>query len=244
MNINEFKQKADRTHYLIYSRKLCNCNIIQLNKGKEISPTSNIITRAGKVKANEYLLGCSYCHKEKPEKIRKNTVEKLAAIIHPTYLFNEPCSKGHQVTIHTTKSFLLSYIPCDTCNKERLKERYIKQATNSNNGNTNLYIVKFKSKHSSEEFYKLGLTFTNISDRFKDWSKYYTIETLLFKEGDVEKTYNLEQSLHTALSTRNLSYTPYFTNNLGGSSECFVATEEFITKLTEYTNNKLTGYTK
>ena len=56
MNINEFKQKADRTHYLIYSRKLCNCNIIQLNKGKEISPTSNIITRVGKVKANEYLL--------------------------------------------------------------------------------------------------------------------------------------------------------------------------------------------
>lgn len=196
--------------------------------------------------------GCSYCHKEKPEKIRKNTVEKLAAIIHPTYKFNESCSKGHPVTIHTTKSFLLSYIPCDCCDKERLKDRYIKQSHNSNNGNTNLYIVKFKSKqslgasnkHSSEEFYKLGLTFTTISDRFKDWSKYYTIETLLFKEGSVEKTYNLEQSLHTSLTTRNLSYTPVYTNNLGGSSECFIATEEFITKLTEYTNNKIQGYTK
>ena len=250
MNINQFKAKAAEIHNLIYKNP-CTCDISAYNNN-DIKTTSNItLNGSSKQKANEYLLGCINCHPIPTSSSNKTlATDRFVQVAHKThgdkgYLYqvgssNFICPAHGPQPIGNLKQHLLSMSPCSICDSNRLRDRYIAQAHKSNNGNTNIYFVSFTSKTSSESFFKVGLCFGSLEDRFKDWLVHYDIAPIVFSTGNASDIYDLEQKIHQRIKLKQLSYTPMNAYNLGGASECFLADQECINKLKSYIINKTT----
>lgn len=250
MNINEFKQQSIETHSLIYTNN-CSCTITAYNNN-DIKTTSKITCIHNGCShiqpANEYLLGCEHCHTlpiNNNKDIATDRFVSLANIVHKGkgYMYKVGSSSfmcpvhGPQQILNC-RDHLTSMTPCTSCDSERLRDRYIKQANKSNKGNTNIYFVSFTSKHSSESFFKVGLCFGSLEERFKDWLIHYDIKPIVFSTGNAEYLYDLEQKIHHCIKEKQISYTPMNAYNLGGASECFLADPETLNKLKSYLINK------
>lgn len=252
MNINEFKQQSIETHNLIYTNN-CSCTITAYNNN-DIKTTSKItcIHKQGSLThiqpANEYLLGCEHCHTlpiNNNKDIATDRFVSLANIVHKGkgYMYKVGSSSfmcpvhGPQQILNC-RDHLTSMAPCTSCDSDRLRDRYIKQANKSNKGNTNIYFVSFTSKTTSESFFKVGLCFGSLEDRFKDWLIHYDIKPIVFSTGSAEYLYDLEQKIHHCIKEKQISYTPMLTYGLGGASECFMADPETSSKLKSYIINR------
>ena len=248
-SIYEFKTKATNTHSIIYKNP-CTCTLSS-HKTHDVKPTSNI-TLNGRttIKANEYLLGCPICHNRNTtstKEVATNPFIKLAYEIHGDkgYLYNLGssnfiCPAHGPQALGNLRNHLSSITPCTICDSNRLRARYISQANKSNKGLTNIYFVSFTSKTSSESFFKVGLCFGSLEDRFKDWLIHYDITPIVFSTGNAADIYDLEQKIHQRIKLKQLAYVPMNAYNLGGSSECFIADQECINKLKSYIINKTT----
>ena len=239
MNTKDYLNKSKSIHSILYT-KPCTCTLKNTN---DIKPTSKLYFNTNNTVANEYLLGCSVCHSNKKQSTSSIITSKfiqVANIIHDNkYLYvenssNYICPPHGPQTITNLRDHLLSITPCITCNKERLRNRYIKQATTSNNSITTLYLVKLYN--DKETFYKAGLTFESVVSRFKTVP--YNLEIITSITGDATTLYDLEQKIHDYHKEQNYSYTP--TKEFSGMPECFVASESYINKL----QTKIQGYTK
>lgn len=156
------------------------------------------------------------------------------------------CPRHGYQDLNNLKDHLLAITPCSACDKERLRYRYISQC-NTHGGNTNLYLLKFSSKdiyntlekeeqeqnQDIETFYKVGLCLTSIKDRFKLWTK-YNITPIQIINNDATKLYDLEQHIHNLIAKENSHYTPQHHQDLGGISECFILSEDRVSKLSQY----------
>ena len=268
MNLSIFIHKATETHNIIYKSQ-CTCTLTSPNL-HDLKVTSSLtLTNKGiitKIKANIYLLGCPICHKTViQERESMNTQEKntrvkatksfisLAHKIHEGkgYLYKYDsntflCPRHGYQDLNNLKDHLLAITPCTSCDKERLRDRYISQC-NSHGGNTNLYLLKFSIKDTHtpllekqqeqgqdiETFYKVGLCITSIKDRFKLWTK-YDITPIQIINNDATKLYDLEQYIHSLLDQQNSHYIPQHHQDLGGISECFILPEDRLSKLSQY----------
>lgn len=246
-SIYEFKTKATNTHSILYKNP-CTCSLSS-HKTHDVKPTSNI-TLNGRttIKANEYLLGCPICHNRhitSTKDVATNSFIKLAYEIHGNkgYLYklgssNFICPAHGPQALGNLRNHLTNICPCTLCDSERLRDRYLSQANKSNKGLTNIYLISLKSKTTNESFFKVGLCFNSVKERFKDWYTYYDIDVLLFNTSTASVLYDLEQKIHNRITTKNLNYTPIHTSHLGGASECFSSDQECINKIKQYINNK------
>ncbi|RTL04754.1 hypothetical protein EKK58_09895 [Candidatus Dependentiae bacterium] len=201
------------------------------------------------MKANEYLLGCINCHPIS-NSTKSQATDRFVQVAHKIhgdkgYLYNLGssnfiCPSHGPQTLGNLRNHLSSITPCSVCDSLRLRDRYISQANKSNKGLTNIYFVSFTSKTSSESFFKVGLCFGSLEDRFKDWLVHYDITPIVFSTGNAADIYDLEQKIHQRIKEKQLSYTPMNAYNFGGASECFLASEECINKLKSYIINKTT----
>lgn len=102
------------------------------------------------------------------------------------------------------------------------KEGYVDTA---NGRITSLYLIECKSE--DEHFYKIGKTFRGVEERFKGSLLPYDYEVILLHNGEPDKIWDLEESLH--LKFKEYSYKPK--NKFTGFSECYRLTlpiEEII----------------
>ena len=165
--------------------------------------TSNITLNGSKMKANEYLLGCINCHPIPSNSNKAKATDRFVQVAHKIhgdkgYLYsigssNFICPVHGPQPLLNLKSHLLLMSPCTICDSLRLRDRYISQANKSNKGLTNIYFVSFTSKTSSESFFKVGLCFGSLEDRFKDWLVHYDIAPIVFSTGNASDIYDLNK---------------------------------------------------
>jgi hypothetical protein len=247
MNLFEFNSKAVHLHSIIHTKE-CTCTIKPVST--DIKTTSKLLLINGnreiKIAANEYLLGCPICHPRShtsgKQTNTKTTLKyiKIAKLIHDNkYVYKEnsqhyTCTKHGKQAIGNLRDHLLAITPCSQCNTERLRERYIQQAIKSNGSRTTLYLVKLSS--NKETFFKVGLTFETVKERFKTVP--YDVEEIISITGDVGVLYNLEQNIHLYHKEQKCLYVPI--NDFSGKSECFLSSPSYINKL----QAKIQGYSK
>ena len=86
-------------------------------------------------------------------------------------------------------------------------------------------LYKIKCFNEDEEFYKVGITFIDIKQRFKTKIRMpYSFNIIeIIESDDAEYIWNLEKRIHEKLNDLELSYKPklYF----AGYSECFKSIE-------------------
>lgn len=184
--------------------------------------------------------GCSDCAKKSRSKAQASTsstfIDKAISIHGNTYdysLVNYVNSKTN-VTIVCEEHGTFEMTPsnhthirnpqgCPTCGRTNNHKNgwtisEWEAAGNSSQNFTGFRLYIIRCWNNEEEFIKIGKTFRNISDRFKNKTTMpYEWELLSSKEGSARYISELEVSLHTKY--KNNKYSPKIP--FGGQYECF-----------------------
>lgn len=118
---------------------------------------------------------------------------------------------------------------CEECGDESKfqfrRKDYIRACNRSNNGLSNLYIVKCFNE--SEEFYKIGITLYPLKRRFSGNTMPYKYSEVRFVAESAAFIWDLEKQIHRLMKC--FSYRPKI--SFGGETECFSELPKEVLKL-------------
>ena len=178
--------------------------------------------------------GCPSCSAKKANKHNKYTIEKIISMVSEihknriTILDDEYDGAHCKLNVscnecglkwRTDWNHLRNKKGCPSCNKRGWsKSKYLKMAE------TSLYfdsfkLYKIKCWNNNEEFYKIGITYNTLKERFrKKNSLPYNYEVIeIIESEDGEHIWNLEKELHR--QHKEFKYVPKL--KFGGMYECF-----------------------
>ena len=120
---------------------------------------------------------------------------------------------------------------CKECGDESKfnfkRKEYIAWCEKSNNGLSNLYVIKCKK--DDEVFYKVGVTLRSLKERFSGNLMPYDYEEIYFVTEKSSFVWDLENQIHKLL--KPYSYRPII--NFGGVTECYSEIPKDILKFIE-----------